>query len=328
MLRTNRIANISASMLLLFSISFGQLNLKNVGVTTEIVGGSLDVLNVYGPQVGLRIGFWPTSFLQLGGEGTIAVFMENNVPNQNAKDKFCKLHVYSGLHLRIFKNFHPYIIGSLGPQLEYSVDENDGNKRYKVGGGGTIKVGLSLEFDRLRISAETGGGTLGTGHVENNLALSYTFKSLPSYKPITDFNIKAGYHTFYPFIGPYERENISGFDITIEKVKNGIMREYNVGIFFTDYLYSTGVFNIGTGWRLSGDQKIFDYLDITPGYQILIWAEGDPDFILPAASLGVGLHANFGNFIPYISKRDILTFSLSGEILWGSTLSAGIGYAF
>lgn len=315
---------------LLISFSFGQLKLKDSGVSAEIVGGKLDVLNVYGPQIGLRIGFWPTSFLQIGGEGTVAAFMDSDWDKQNPDDKFFKLHFYSGLHLRIFKSFHPYIIGSVGPQLEYIVDDFDDIKRYNIGGGGTIKVGISLEFDRIRLSAETGRGNLGTGHVENNLALSYVFKPIPQPNKVmlNNFNIKAGYHTIFPFSGPYSRANGPGFDITLETNNDGVTREYNAGIFFTNYTFNTGVFNIGTGWRLDGDHAIFDYVGITPGFQALIWAEGEPDFILPAFSLGLGIHTELGKFIPFINTRTLLTYSKANEILFGTTFTAGIGWVF
>lgn len=318
---------------LLFSMAFSQGFIKNAGITAEVIGGRLDVLNVYGPQIGFRVGVWPTSFLNFGIESTMAnnLYLDNNRDNTRVKtnDDFYKFHLYSSLHLRIFKSFHPYIIATAGRQINYTEDDYaEQSKRYKIDNGASLKVGLSLEFDRLRISAETGGGSLGTGHVENNLGLSYAIKPLPKYKPLSNFNIKAGYHSIFPFSGPYKREDIPGFDIILETNNTGKIREYNAGIFFTDYIFSTGVFNIGTGWRLQGESPIFDYLDITPGIQVLIWAEGDPDFILPAASLGIGAHTELGKLIPFINTRTLLTYSAANNILLGTTLTFGLGYSF
>ena len=321
-------------MIFISSFIFSDGVLKNSGLSVEVIGGRLDVLNVYGPQFGLRLGYWPTSLLNLGIEGTAANNMYlDNYDNKKAIDEFYKLHLYSSLHLRFFKHFHPYIITTYGMQNEKTTDFDHITNRDIIikenKFGPTIKIGLSLESERYRLSLETGGGNLGTGHVVNNLAFSYAIQPPPVYqKKVSEFDLKIGYHTIFPFSGPYKRENIPGFDIIVETKKNGNIREYNAGIFFTDYLFSTGVFNIGTGWRLDGKHPIFDYVDITPGIQVLIWAEGDPDVVLPAASLGIGVHTELGNFIPFINTRTLATYSAAKEMLIGTTATIGIDYSF
>lgn len=325
--KPNRIKILLIIFLFIASISSQDL-IKKSGVSIEIIGGRLDVLNMHGPQYGVRVGFWPTSFLKFGVSTSVA----HNLNNESGQN-FDKFHAFSSLHLRLFKYFHPYVIGTVGKQIElakndHNYDDNLPNNFYLYKNGVSVKVGLAFEFNQFLLAIETGGGSFGSGHVENNIGLSYVFKQIPQSRKLSNFNVKAGYHTIFPFSGPYDRENIPGFDIILEIKGDSIIREYNAGIFFTDYIFSTGVFNIGTGWRLQGDNPIFEYLDITPGIQALIWVEGEPDFILPAVSLGIGTHTELGRLIPFINTRTLLSYSKADDILLGTTLTVGLGFSF
>jgi len=144
---------------------------------------------------------------------------------------------------------------------------------------------------------------------------------------VTPMCLGQGFHKFISYTGPYEGEDITGFDFILEKQQNGKIYEYNVGMIFTDYKFSTGCINLGTGWQLNG-KEIFDYVKITPGVQILLWIEGDPDIILPAASLGLGLEYKIWNIRPFINSRTLLTYSFSNELVLGSTYTFGIGFQF
>lgn len=305
----------------------GQGFLSKSGISAEIFTGEVHVLSVSGSQYGLRLGFWPTSWFSFGFEGSIA----NNLSHTERMD-FYRYHSFAGLHLRFFKYVNPYIIGTIGkhkePMDSYG-DFDPPNYSLVEKSSTTIKVGLALEVSNLRFAFETGGGSMGTGHIETNYSLSYALRPLPKSKPLTDFTITTGLHSFVAFAGPYEGEkNFPGFDFTLEIEKNGRIREYNAGIFFTNYLFSTGCFNLGTGWRLNSDNKILDYVDVTPGFQVLIWAEGDPDFILPAASLGLGIDYQIWKFVPFIKTRTLATYSRANKFILGTTYTFGIGLSF
>ena len=60
----------------------------------------------------------------------------------------------------------------------------------------------------------------------------------------------------------------------------------------------------------------------------MLWTEGDPDLILPAASLGLGVEYKIGKFVPFIKTHSILTYRLSNEILFGNSYSYGVGIEF
>jgi hypothetical protein len=280
-----------------------------------------------GQQYGFRIGYWPTSFFDLGLDITAA----NNLSGSPKMD-FTRYHIFARLHLRVFKYIHPYVIGSFGNQIEpnkniYDLD-SDFNLSYIEKAGATLKFGTAIEIRPFSFAIESGGGNMGTGHIETNFTLSYALKPLPTIKPITDFRVLTGLHSIVTFIGPYKgEENYPGVDFSLELDNDGKTREYNVGIFFTDYVFSTGCFNVGTGWRLSGN-KLYDYLDITPGIQILIWAEGEPDIILPAGSLGLGLHYQIWKLVPFINTRTIATIGNGNTFILGTTYTYGIGIVF
>ena len=169
---------------------------------------------------------------------------------------------------------------------------------------------------------------MGSGHSENNMSLSYSLKRVPESNRLSKFTVTSGLHNFTAFTGPYKSEDITGFDFNLKVEKNGKIREYNAGIFFTkDDFYSTGVFNLGTGWHINNNQKFFDFIDVVPGVQVLIWAEGG-DFILPAASLGLSSHYQISRLVVFAQVRSLATYSLNNGFISGLTSTYGVGLAF
>ncbi len=311
------------------TIGYGQIFWDNKGLDFGLYAGSLDIAGEMsmGKQYGARTSFWFNPYMNLGLDGIYG--------RKNSLDKnIYKIHSFAGIHTRFFKYVNPYIVGSLGthiiPKKIYKNKEKNNNytKENIYYFGATIKLGLALEIKNMRFAIENGGGTFGTGHTETNFIVSHALKLLPKPSYVSNFSLVGGLHYFYDFLGPYKGSPDYGFDFVMTKEKNGRIREYNAGIFFTDYRFSTGCFNFGTGWRIGGDSKIFDYLSITPGYQILLWAEGDPDIILPAASLGLGLEYKIGVLVPYIKSRTLLTYSTGKEFIMGNTISYGFGIQF
>jgi len=314
----------------LASISPAQSFMDDKGVLTEVYGGRINIAGGinWGNQYGIRTSLWTNPYFNIGLDGSIS-------QNQNQSKSYYKIHPYIGLHARFFKYLHPYVLGSMGLHRAQHKKYNEPNnyEDYTMETlshfGATIKVGFASEIKNLRFAVEYGGGSFGTGHEELSASLGYAFKPLPKPNYLENFIFSVGNQTFQPFTGPYEGDkDFPGMEFTVTKEKNGRTVEYNLGMFATDYKFHCGVLNFGKGWRIDNDHKIFDYLTVTPGFQILLWTEGDPDLILPAASLGLGLEYKIWKLVPFVKTRSLLTYSLSNEILFGNTYSYGIGIDF
>jgi len=297
-----------------------------IGYTSEFYTGRTEVLNMNGNQFGLRMGIWTSPYLELGFDYSLL----KNASGYTRMD-FNRYHMYVNGHLRIFKNVHPYLFASFGKQKEpyESVHEllNGKTLRYFTTEGGTVKIGLAFEYNLFSLAIETGGGSMGSGHVETNVLFKYAIIPIPKPFTINDFRVVSGIQNSILFIGPYRSENSSGFDIIMDYEKDGEHREYNVGIFFTDYLVSTGCFSFGTGWRKYGTGKLKN-IYLTPGIQVLLWAEGYPDPILPAGSLGLGFEYPVGLFNIYANTRTIVSMGTGTNYIVGTTYSYGVGLSF
>ena len=81
------------------------------------------------------------------------------------------------------------------------------------------------------------------------------------------------------------------------------------------------------GWRINNENKIFNYLEVTPGFQIIYFGES-PDFVLPAASLGLGKKLSWYGFTVYAKSHLIATISPNNGFIAGSIWGVGIGYKF
>lgn len=308
---------------------YSQDLLQNTGINAEIFSGDVHVLGTSGKQYGLRLGLWPKSWLSVGLESSTAQNL-----SENEYMDFTRLHLYTALHLRAFKYLYPYVIGTYGKHKQpnkgfYELEAYKEDVSYVIRTSVTLKVGLALEIWRIRLAIENGGGTMGTGHTEDNISLSYSLKQLPKPTTLPHFTVTSGLHNFAAFTGPYEGEkDFPGFEFTLEFEKEGNIREYNAGIFFTNYKMSTGCFNLGTGWRIKSDNKISDYVHVTPGIQILIWAEPDPDFLLPAISLGLGTEYQLWKLLLFAKSRILATINSEFRFISGATYTFGVGLAF
>jgi len=347
------------NVLILFTSVQGQGFLQNTGFSVETTVGHISVFNVEGTQYGLRFGAWPKSWLSAGFE----TFVANNLSlkrtnlailkSQTQQVNFSRYHLFVGFHLRMFESIKPYVIGTFGRSNEPSggvgaIGSND--IFYLNRNSFTVKTGVAFENPKLRLAFEFGGGSMGSGHSETNMTLSYNLKQLPKANRLPNFTVSSGLHNFTSFTGPYNSEDITGFDINLEVENNGRTREYNVGIFFVkrgegnvlnnnfvQFItendldrfdnFSTGVINLGTGWHINGNHKFFDYIDVIPGVQMLIWAEGD-DFILPAVSLGLNSHYQLSRFVPFVKMRSLATYSKNNGFLSGLTSTFGVGLTF
>ena len=329
---------ISIVYVVIFStIARGQGFLQNTGLNVETIVGRISAYNVEGTQYGLRVGAWPRSWLNVGLE----TFIANNLWNertyydrfrsQKGQFDFSRSHVFVGFHLRIIEYIKPYTIGTFGRSKEPNrgiSGEESNDFSYLKKNSFTLKIGLAFEIQRVRLAIETGGGNMGTGHSETNMSLSYSLKRLPTPTQLSKFTVTSGLHNFTALTGPYRSEDITGFDINLEVEKNGKIREYNAGIFFTqDDHFSTGVFNLGIGWHINNNQKLSDFIDVIPGVQLLIWAEGS-DFILPAASLGLSSQYQLLRLVLFVKVRALATYSRNNGFISGLTSTYGVGLAF
>jgi len=321
----------------LSSFALGQSFIQSTGYTAETLIGRISVYNVHGLQYGLRVGAWPMSWVSVGLETftannlQIKRLVDNKFSSQSEQLEISHNHIFVGFHLRKFKYIKPYVIGTYGRsnEPEGRIEYNESTKISSLNRSSiTVRTGLAFEIQRVRFAFEIGGGSMGSGHSETNMSLGYMLKRLPEPNKLSNFTISSGLQKFAAITGPYKGEDFTGFDINLEVDKNGRIREYNVGIFFTnDGHFSTGVFNIGTGWHINSNHKFFDYFDVVPGVQMLIWAEGN-DFILPAASLGLNSHYQFSRLVPFVRLRALATYSRDNGFISGFTSTYGIGLAF
>ena len=334
------------NVVLLSTIAKGQDFLQNTGFSVETFVGHISVYNVEGTQYGLRIGAWPRSWLSVGYETSTANNLwkdseyYNNFSAQKGEIDFSRSHIFVGFHLRMFDFIHPYILGTYGRSKEPNIGirrEGEPERFYLEKNSVTLKTGLAFEIQRVRLAIETGGGSMGSGHSETNMSLSYTLNQLPKPYRLSNFAVSAGHHNFdvtagihnfRAFTGPYKSEEFTGFDFSLEVEKNGRIREYNLGIFFTQGdIYSTGVINIGASWHINNSSKFFDYIDVAPGVQMLIWLEG-LDYVLPAASLGLSSQYQLSGLILFVKVRTLATYSRFNGFISGMTATYGVGMAF
>lgn len=325
------------NVLILFTSVQGQGFLQNTGFSVETTVGHISFFSSEGTQYGLRVGAWPKSWLSAGFETFVANNLSNprtqiNVTRSQLRQlEFNRYHLFAGIHLRMFESIKPYVIGSFGRSNEPSdgvsfIGNND--IFYFNRNSFTVRTGVAIENPKIRLAFEVGGGNMGRGHSETNLTLSYNLKQLPRANRSPNFTVSSGPHSFTSFTGPYNSEDFPGFDINLEVEKNGRTREYNVGIFFTQGdIFSTGVINLGTGWYLQNNNKFFDYIDVIPGVQMLIWMEGG-DFILPAVSLGLNSHYQLSRFVPFVKIRSLATYSKNNGFISGLTSTFGAGLTF
>ncbi len=341
------------NVLILFTSAQGQGFLQNSGFSVETTVGHISVFSVEGTQYGLRVGTWPKSWLSAGFETFVANKLSdppaqvNATRSQERQFDFSRYHLFVGIHLRMFESIKPYVIGSFGRSKEpkssslyfESIDISYLNRN-----SFTVRTGVAIENPKIRLAFEVGGGSMGSGHSETNLTLSYNLKQLPKANRLPKFTVTSGLHNFNSFTGPYNSENITGFDIILKVENNRRNREYNVGIFFVEKgegirvinnnvrfsngdNFSTGVINFGTGWYLRNNNKFFDYIDVIPGVQMLIWQKGE-DFILPAVSLGLNSHYQLSRFVPFVKIRSLATYSKNNGFISGLTSTFGVGMTF
>ena len=227
------------NLLVLSTIVKGQDFLQNTGFSVETFAGHISVYNVEGTQYGLRVGAWPRSWLSVGYETSTAdnlwkdLEYYNKFSTQKGEIDFNRSHIFVGFHLRMFDFIHPNVLGSYGRSKEPNsgiIREGEPDRFYLEKNSVTLKTGLAFEIQRVRLAVETGVGSMGRGHSETNMSLSYTLKQLP--KPyrlsnfavssgLHNFDVTAGLHNFRAFTGLYKSEEFTGFDFSLEVEKTG-----------------------------------------------------------------------------------------------------------
>jgi len=306
-----------------YSLASGWLNSYQ---SLDVQLGDLWVSNYHGYQVSLRINDWPKPYYSRGYEIFAAPFLEGN-----HEVNFYRAHISRGLYFRKLGSMYPYVIGTCGIQYETERDgiydsNQDRHESYngKVSMGVSLRVGLSYEWNVYRISIEQGGGSMGSGHVETNLSLGYAFSPLPDAGKFKKSTVTVGAQSFIRFSGKYMAEP-GGYDFSVIRAKNGKLVKDNIGIFMTDYIMSTGVFHGGRAWKINQSKKFGEYFSILPGFQVLLWAEPEPDFILPAGSLELEINLPIRRFRIYGRTRFLGTYSPYTGMITGVLLSTGIG---
>jgi len=214
--------------LILFTSVRGQGYLQNTGFSVETTVGHISAFSVEGTQYGLRFGAWPKSWLSTGFE----TFVANNLSDPRAginvnrfEEKqldFSRYHLFVGIHLRMFERIMPYVIGSFGRSNEPGnfvsfIGSND--IFYFNRNSFTVRTGVAIEDPKIRLALEYGGGSMGSGHSETNLTLSYNLRQLQKANRLPKFTVTSGLHFFNSFTGPYNSEDITGFDIILEVEK-------------------------------------------------------------------------------------------------------------
>ncbi|GEM_PF-5733406 len=296
------------------------------GYNTTFVRSDLYVLGYHGNLYSLRLGKWDRPWLESGIEASFA-----RLSDYKKSANLWRLYYYYGFYLRQLGVFYPYLVVSGGFQGEpqHSAEREDEGVAAgtSVKSSSAVKVGVAVEAGAFRLSMETGGGSMGTGHVEpTTIALSYALRPLPEAELYKDYNVTAGIQSFVATTGKYRGES-GGFDFNLQRKVDGKMKNYNVGIFMTDYMMSTGVFHGGIEWNINKGNPLSRYVDIMPGYQILLWAEPEPDFILPAASLSIRAKLPIWKVVFFARLRAIATISPKAGVVTGILLSNGFGFA-
>ncbi|NOZ04382.1 MAG: hypothetical protein GXO92_07240 [FCB group bacterium] len=295
------------------------------GYSSTLVKSDLYVLGYRGNLYSLRLGKWEKPWMENGIEVSYTKLRDHN---QSAD--LWRLYYYYGFYLRQMGVFYPFLVVSTGfaEEPKHAIDREEGAPAgSSVKGSSAVKVGIAVEAGAFRLSMETGGGSMGTGHVEpSSISLSYALKPLPKAKPYRNYSITAGTQSFVATTGKY-RGDPGGFDFNLRREVKGKTRNYNAGIFMTDYIMSTGVFHGGVEWSINKGKPLSRYLDIMTGYQILLWGEPDPDFILPAASLSIDAKLPIWKLMLFARLRAIGTVSPKAGIVTGVLLSSGFGFA-
>ena len=222
------------------------------GIAVSIFRGNVGLLGVEGSQYGCRVGYWPVSWFSMGGEVCTAFRLYRHGLGGESSTNFMRFHTFVTFHGRFFPVIHPYIRGSIGRNF---INE-DANNQWSstsngVESGITVIVGLAAEFGKYQVGIEAGGGSMGSGHDEVNLIVSYAM-GIPSYKPLSNFSVRGGLQYFFPFSGPYESDTgDGGYDIIVTPESTDSRTEYNLGIFMTKGPhFDTGVVNFGAGWKI------------------------------------------------------------------------------
>ena len=291
------------------------------GRSYSIAISDLYVLGYHGKLLNLKRSEWEKSWLSKGYEIGGSIFQDSS----STRGIF-RMHRTWGFHLRRLGKVYPYGILAAGFNIEPSDNSfEDKNAHVAFGLSSNIKVGLAAEIGAIRLAVETGGGSMGTGHVEpTTVEFSYITKPLPAAKLFKNYNVTAGVQSFYAFSGKYKGEE-GGFDFNLTRGLNGKRVNYNVGFFLTNYLMGTGVFHGGKEWQMN--TMFSKYLDIMAGGQILLWCEPEPDLILPAASASIRLKITIWKFLIFGQSRIIGTYSPKAGLVTGSLISFGIGLA-
>jgi len=253
----------------------------------------------------------------------------------NEDVSFFRQDAFLGLHFRYLRYFHPYVIGTVGQHREpdrpssYWVFEYSQAEKvvYHTHPGFSVKFGMALELPRIIAYAEFGGGSYGSGHSETNVGLSYPLKPLPTPQ---SFSLGRSPYTlqFSPIgikmlRGKYVGDG--GLELTVMNRESG--REYGFGIMYlAGPLVYTSVLNMKLGWPLkkaSGNGPIV--FEGTYGIQTLLWLEGDPDFIFPAAYLSLKPSVNLGLVVIGLQFGGFAAYSIEHGAIIGSTYGVSAG---
>jgi hypothetical protein len=293
------------------------------GFSATLVRSDLYLLGYRGWLYSLRWGRWAKAWLEQGLEVAYA-----ELHHQTQTATVLRGHYFYGFHLRSLGKLYPYAVVSAGigwgPRAwaeAYSGTEVEQQVRMSA----NLKVGLALEIGAFRLTTETGGGSQGTGHVEvASWALSYAWQPLPPPRYFRDFEITVANQNFVAFTGKY-RGDVGGFDFNLLRRDGNRVVNYNAGFFITDYRVNTGVFHGGKEWSVWTSYPGWPFLEVLTGYQLLVWAEPDPDWILPVAVVDLRLRLPVWRFTVFARSRILGTYSPVAGLITGTLASFGIG---
>lgn len=317
----------------IFSPIIASQDTQPAGFTVGLAKGELIVYGSHGPQYLMRLGYWPTTWLSVGAEIAMAPKLTDAWDELTSHFNISRQNVYLGIHLRYLRHIHPYVIGTLGQAKQpdnrpYSIDGSEVKKvTYSVRPGLSVKFGLALELRRILAYFETGGGTLGTGHIETNIGFSYPLKSLPIPKSFSKgrSRISVVYSVMGIRIISKDYAGEGGIELTATNRDSG--REYGLGLMILDGpIFNTGVLNMKIGWPIKRiSTGSISFLQGVYGFQTLLWFEGDPDLILPAAYLSLQPSVNIGPVVAGFKLGSLATYSMNSGIFIGFTYGLVIG---
>ena len=147
----------------------------------DAYAGAVSLLGYDGSQAGLRL-TWPLqSWLRVGIDMSSEIKLEKTSPSGRTEaGSFLHTHVLLKLSRRL-KDFEPYVIGSVGKDLvgenplPYSPENIEKEQWFDRQFGAAFKVGIAFHFSKLKIGAEMGGGSTGTGYTDYNVVCGFSF---------------------------------------------------------------------------------------------------------------------------------------------------------